>query len=165
MDEARLPDETPEQLVGRLARLKAQAVAATEPHALIIGSDQVAVCGGEVLGKPGTMDNAEAQLSRLSGQTVMFLTGLCLLNSRTGDSSVKVVETPVVFRPLTAVEISDYVQRERPLDCAGAFKSEGLGITLFESIGGTDPDALIGLPLIELCTMLRSQGIVILGKS
>ena len=138
-------------------------MAARFPQALVIGSDQVADCDGDILGKPGTEPRAREQLARLSGKRVRFLTGLCLLNAARGHSHVTVVETPVHFRKLSEEEIADYVAREQPVDCAGAFKSEGLGIALFREIGGSDPNALIGLPLIELCAMLRSEGVSVLG--
>jgi MAF protein len=116
-----------------------------------------------VLGKPGTSERACAQLAELSGRRMRFLTGLCLLNARTDAVQIKVIETPVAFRTLTESEIARYVEIEQPLDCAGAFKSEGLGIALFDSIGGEDPNALIGLPLIALCAMLRAEGVSVLG--
>jgi septum formation protein len=164
-DESPLPGELPQDLVKRLARAKAEAVAAQFPDALIIGSDQMAVCGSDVLGKPGTADRAEAQLTLLSGRSVEFVTGLCLHDARSGHSAVELDLTRVVFRQLTATEVRDYVAREQPLDCAGAFKSEGLGIALFERIEGEDPNALIGLPLIRLCRLLRTAGIAVLGQS
>ena len=164
VDETPLPGEPADKLVARLSLAKARAVAArADKGSLLIGSDQVAVLDGTILGKPGTEANAKDQLARLSGRTVRFLTGLCLSNTATGTHQVRVVETPVRFRKLSAAAIADYVQREQPLDCAGSFKSEGLGIALFETIGGTDPNALIGLPLIELCTLLADQGVAILG--
>lgn len=163
VDETVQEDEPPEHLVRRLAQSKARAVAARFPQALVIGSDQVALCDGEILGKPGTELRAREQLARLSGKRVRFLTGLCLLNAAEGRSHLAVVETPVHFRELSEQEIADYVKREQPIDCAGAFKSEGLGIALFREIGGPDPNALIGLPLIELCAMLRSEGVDVLG--
>ena len=167
VDETPLPGEAPRALVARLAEAKARAVAVYHPAALIIGSDQVAVHladGTEVvLGKPHTAQRARTQLQALSGQHVHFLTSLCLLNAAADKVQLRVVDTPVAFRKLTEREIERYVEREQPLDCAGAFKSEGLGIALFESIGGEDPNALIGLPLIELCTMLRAEGISVLS--
>lgn len=159
VDEGRRSNEDPDALVRRLARDKALAAAAQYPRALIIGSDQVAVCSGEVLGKPGSAERAVAQLARLSGQTVTFLTALCLHDAAAASAELAVVPTAVLFRALSAAEIEHYVARERPLDCAGAFKSEGLGIALFERLEGTDPSALIGLPLIELCRMLRRAGL------
>jgi len=158
VDETRQPDETAHALVERLSLAKARAVAVSSADALVIGSDQVAISGDEILGKPGTVERAVAQLQQLSGQKVQFLTGLALLNTRTGSEHVRLVSTPVTFRQLQQHQIENYVHREMPLDCAGAFKSEGLGIALFEQIGGTDPTALIGLPLIELCTLLQLEG-------
>jgi septum formation protein len=163
VDETPMPGETPEQLVRRLAEAKARAIDTGADAALVIGSDQVAVCDGRTLGKPGTAERARAQLAELAGREVVFLTGLCLLDSATGTVQVAVDTTLVRFRPLSAAEIADYVAREQPLDCAGSFKSEGLGIALFEAIEGKDPNALIGLPLIELCRMLRNAGLRILG--
>lgn len=163
IDESRHADESAAALVRRLAAGKADAVAAAHPAALIIGSDQVAVLGSDILGKPGDPERAIEQLTRLSGQTVAFLTGLCLLDAETAQRQLAVVPTYVRFRELSLQEIRDYVAREEPLDCAGAFKSEGLGIALFEAIEGTDPNALIGLPLIELCRMLRNVGVKVLG--
>jgi septum formation protein len=164
VDESQGTNERPRGLVERLSVAKAQRVADAHPQALIIGSDQVAVCNDQVLGKPGTPDKAREQLALLSGQTVHFLTGLCLLNSANGNIQSTVVEIPVSFRDLTAGQIADYVVREQPLDCAGAFKSEGLGIALFHAIGGSDPNALIGLPLIALCSMLAAEGLSVLGQ-
>ncbi len=163
VDETPLPDEAPRDLVRRLAIAKARAGAEQRPEALVIGSDQLAALDDEVLGKPGTESRAREQLSRLSGRSVTFLTGLCLVDGRTQQEQVEVVETPVRFRQLSQQQIADYVVREQPLDCAGAFKSEGLGIALFESLGGSDPNALIGLPLIALTTMLIKAGLPVLG--
>jgi len=163
VDEMAEPDESPERLVRRLAEAKARAVGVASGPALVIGSDQVAVCGTETLGKPGTVAGARAQLARLAGREVRFLTGLCLLDTVTGTVQIAVDTTRVMFRPLSAVEIEHYVEREMPLDCAGSFKSEGLGIALFESIEGKDPNALVGLPLIDLCRMLRNAGLDVLG--
>lgn len=165
IDETPQDGEAPAALVLRLARQKAAAVAAECPRALIIGSDQVAVCADRVLGKPGSEAGAREQLALLSGTTVQFLTGLCLLDAASDTSQSTLVETRVRFRTLDPAEIADYVHREQPLDCAGAFKSEGLGIALFEAIEGDDPNALIGLPLIALCQMLRRAGVAILGHS
>ena len=162
MDETRLPDETPEQLVRRLSLAKAAAVAVQRPDALIIGSDQVAVIDGEVLGKPGTHDQAVEQLRRASGRRVTFLTGLCLLNADTGRAQEDVVPFGVVFRELADKQIEHYLQREQPYNCAGSFKSEGLGIALFERLEGEDPNTLIGLPLIRLVRMLEKEGVDVL---
>jgi len=129
---------------------------------VVIGSDQVAVCDDRVLGKPGTEDRAREQLAFLSGRQVDFLTGLCVLDG--GAPRLAVVPTRVRFRDLGADEIADYVARERPLDCAGACKSEGLGIALLTSLSADDPTALIGLPLIELCRMLEACGVRVLGN-
>lgn len=167
VDETRRPGEDAEHLVRRLAQTKARAVADHAPAALVIGSDQVALLGepdvGEILGKPGTVERARAQLAALAGHRVTFLTGLCLLDAPSGTAQVAVDRTVVRFRALSTAEINDYVERERPLDCAGSFKSEGLGIALFEAIETADPNALIGLPLIELCRMLRAAGVPVLG--
>jgi septum formation protein len=164
VDETPRPGEAAEPLVSRLSRAKATAVAETvsEP-ALVIGSDQVAVLDGRILGKPGTEARARAQLAELSGRQVRFLTGLCLLTAPAGTAEEAVVVTEVQFRRLDSAEIDDYVARERPLDCAGAFKSEALGIALFEAIRADDPTALVGLPLIALCGMLRRAGMPVLG--
>ncbi|WP_455210998.1 Maf family protein [Kaarinaea lacus] len=159
IDESPLPNETPEVLVKRLAESKARAVAQRHPHSLIIGSDQVAVLNGEILGKPGNHHNAVIQLSKASGQQVIFQTGLCLLNSDTGQAQVSCVPFMVHFRPLSNEQIERYLNYEKPYNSAGSFKSEGLGITLFEKLQGDDPNTLIGLPLIELVRMLEQEGI------
>jgi MAF protein len=162
VDETPLPDETAEALVNRLALAKANAVAATLSAGLVIGSDQVAVFEDEILGKPHTVANAEAQLRRFSGQAVTFLTGLAVVNAAT-DTVQQAIEPFVVhFRELSAAEIRHYVAREQPLDCAGSFKSEGLGIALFHKLQGDDPNSLIGLPLIRLLAMLRHEGLNLL---
>jgi septum formation protein len=168
VDESAFPGESPEALVSRLAQAKANAVAAQLEDALVIGSDQLAAVDGEVLGKPGTEEKACAQLALLSGKEVTFLTGLCVVRAPSNDGDAEaaqfeLVKTPVHFRRLSSAQISDYVAREQPLDCAGAFKSEGLGIALFERLGGDDPNALIGLPLIALCGMLERAGLPVLG--
>jgi len=161
VDESHLPDEPPEQLVQRLSAAKARAGAAQFPDALIIGSDQVAVCDNEILGKPGTHENACRQLSRLAGHRVSFLTGLCLLDAASDHARVDLVAYHVTFRKLTAQQIERYLGEEKPYNCAGSFKSEGLGVSLFESMEGEDPTALIGLPLIRLTTWLNDAGIAI----
>lgn len=162
IDEAARPGETAEQLVVRLAREKAEAVAQRHPGSLVIGSDQAAVLAdGTVLGKPGSVDNAVAQLLRASGSRVTFLTGLCLLNSDTGNAQSCCEPYAVQFRQLDEATVRRYVEREQPLNCAGSFKSEGLGITLFEKFIGDDPNSLIGLPLIRLTDMLRNEGVVL----
>lgn len=159
VDETRLENETPEVLVARLAQAKAEAVANQYPNALIIGSDQVAVNGTEVLGKPGTHEKAIEQLMTTSGKKVTFLTGLALHNSATGDTQVKVVPFHVHFRELTKQQIENYLIVEKPYNCAGSFKSEAFGITLFSKLEGDDPNTLIGLPLIELVQMLETEGL------
>ncbi len=158
-DESPLPGEHPAATAERLAAEKARAVAHAWPDALIIGSDQVAYLGDEVFGKPGTEARAIAQLQRMRGQTVVFHTALALLNTRSGHLQVEGVPTQVRFRDLSDAEIRRYVAKERPLDCAGSAKSEGLGIALLEAMPGEDPTALIGLPLIALSRMLRAEGL------
>jgi 7-methyl-GTP pyrophosphatase len=162
VDEMPLSGEQPSTLVARLAEAKARAVAARHPDALVIGSDQVAVLDGRALGKPGTAAATERQLSSASGRIVEFLTGLCLADTRSGRVQVEVVPYRVRFRTLSGAEIEAYVAREKPFDCAGGFKAEGLGISLFESMEGADPTSLIGLPLIRLCVMLRRAGVDVL---
>lgn len=162
VDESVSAEESPEQLVARLAEAKAKALANDYPNALIIGSDQVAVVDGKIIGKPGNHANAVAQLKRASGKRVIFLTGLCLYNTLSQRSQVEVVPFSVIFRQLTDVQIEHYLQREQPYNCAGSFKSEGLGIALFERLEGDDPNTLIGLPLIRLIRMLESEGFPVL---
>ncbi len=159
IDEDRRPGETPAALVQRLAEAKARAVAAQGRSGLIIGSDQVAVGAGVLLGKPGSVERAIEQLRSLSGREVVFHTGLCLLNTLTDQCQVLDETYKVRFRALDEARIRRYVERDRPLDCAGAFKSEGLGIVLFESLHGRDPNSLIGLPLIALTELLEAEGI------
>jgi len=157
VDEACLPGEAPPALARRLAWAKAKAIAAQHPDAWIIGSDQVAALDTQPLGKPGTRENALAQLGAMSGREIAFHTAVCLLR---GDEPAREATdtTRVRFRDLRAEEIARYVDAEQPLDCAGSFKSEGLGIALFEHIEAKDPTALVGLPLIALSTMLREAG-------
>lgn len=162
VDEIGLPDEEAPALVVRLAEQKARAVARSTPTALIIGSDQAAVLDGNIIGKPGDHPRAVAQLQRASGRTVLFHTGLCLLDSASGQCQVAVEEFRVIFRPLTAMMIETYLQREQPYQCAGSFKSEGLGIALFKRLEGDDPTSLIGLPLIRLTRMLETAGAAVL---
>jgi len=159
VDETRRQDESPDALVLRLSEAKARAGASQYPDALVIGSDQVAVCGNEVLGKPGNHEAACVQLARLSGQQVIFLTGLCLYDASSDDVRVDLVTYQVTFRQLTDQQIDRYLKIEQPYNCAGSFKSEGLGISLFESMQGEDPNALIGLPLIRLTSWLNATGI------
>ena len=158
IDEARHEGETPTNLVMRLAQQKAAALAEQHPDTLIIGSDQVAVLGDQVLGKPGTREKAIEQLSAASGQRVTFLTGLCLLNTTTGRTQVACEPFNVQFRTLKQQQIKRYVDLEQPLNCAGSFKSEGLGIVLFKALEGRDPNSLIGLPLIVLTEFLAAEG-------
>lgn len=161
-DETRHADEAPEAMALRLSEAKARAVAKAHPYALIIGSDQVATVDGKIYGKPGNHEHAVAQLQDLSGKTVNFFTGLCLLNAQTGSVEICGVPTLVTFRSLDGEEIENYLRREPAYNCAGSAKSEGLGIALLAKIVGEDPNALVGLPLIALCNMLRNQGISIL---
>jgi len=161
IDESALPEESAPARAERLAIAKARALAQRFPAHLIIGSDQVAELNGKHLGKPGNRENAIAQLTACSGKTVNFYTGLCLFNSATGEYQSLVEPFAVTFRHLTNEEIERYVDAEQPFDCAGSFKSEGLGIALFESLNGRDPNALVGLPLIALCEILRRVGIAI----
>ncbi len=156
VDETALSDETPIELISRLSRLKAETVAANHPDHWVIGSDQVAELDGQILTKPGEPKAAFDQLKRQSGRTVCFHTGLTLINGETQQMSTDVVTTSVSFRELSDEEIERYLERDNPWDCAGSFKAEGLGITLFSSLSSTDPTALIGLPLICLAEMLRS---------
>lgn len=162
IDETPSPGELPQALVIRLAEAKARALVRDYPGALIIGSDQVACIDGHILGKPGNRANAIAQLERLSGREVIFHTGLCLLDSRHNRAETLVEPFRVFFRPLTRAQIVGYVDREQPFDCAGSFKSEGLGIALFERLEGEDPNTLIGLPLIRLIRLLETKGIDLL---
>lgn len=159
IDETALVNESPASLVARLAEQKARAVATDFPNALIIGSDQVACLDDEIMGKPGDRENAISQLRKASGQTVTFYTGLCLLNSRSGESQVSCELFRVHFRDLSDLQITRYIDREQPFNCAGSFKSENLGITLFSRLEGDDPNTLIGLPLIRLVDMLEQQGV------
>ena len=161
-DETPLPGETPEPLSLRLSEAKARAVANLYPDALIIGSDQVATVDGKIFEKPGNHQNAVEQLRELSGKTVNFFTGLCLLNAQTGKADVRGIPTLVTFRQLTDSEIENYLRREPAYNCAGSAKSEGLGIALLSSMRGDDPNALVGLPLIALCDMLRRQGMAVI---
>lgn len=157
IDESPRPGEHPAAMVTRLSEEKARALARQYNNHLIIGSDQVAVLGTNVLTKPGSFEAAFEQLSSESGKRVKFLTGLALLNTSNDTIEVDMVTTEVAFRQLTDLEITNYLHQDEPYDCAGSFKSEGLGITLFEGIYGTDPTALVGLPLIRLGQMLRIQ--------
>lgn len=166
IDESAINSESPQQLVGRLAEAKARAVEKrmTYDDAIIIGSDQVAVCDGNILGKPGNHENAVRQLSSFVGKTVTFYTGLAVFNTEAQQCEVRVEPFEVEFRQLTTEEIERYVELENPFDCAGSFKSEGLGISLFSGLKGNDPNTLIGLPAIALLDMLRTHGINPLNK-
>ena len=161
-DESALPGESPESTALRLSEAKARAVAPLYPDALIIGSDQVAVLDGQIFGKPGGHAAAVAQLRAMRGRKVNFFTGLCLFDSRTGQSRLRGVPTWVTFRALGDDEIENYLRRERPYNCAGSAKSEGLGIAIIARIEGDDPNALIGLPLIALCDLLAEAGLPVL---
>ncbi len=159
IDESALPGESAQALVKRLAEQKAQAVATSYSQHLIIGSDQVASLEQYILTKPGTIENAKAQLGACSGKTVTFYTGLSLLNSQTGQQLSCVEPFSVKFRVLDEATIERYIALEQPLDCAGSFKMEGLGISLFEKLIGDDPNSLMGLPLIRLVDMLKTHGL------
>jgi len=159
VDETPLADESIDEMVMRLSQAKARAAAETCPDSLIIGSDQSAELNGQPLSKPGGFDKAFQQLRAASGQRIVFHTGLCLYNSATGKSQLASVPYTVVFKSLSDNQIEYYLRREQPYNCAGSFKSEGLGITLFEKFEGEDPNALIGLPLIKLIDMLANEGI------
>lgn len=161
VDESARAGEPALQLAERLALAKAHAVAATRPSALVIGSDQVAWCNGESLGKPGTHDNAVAQLRRLSGRTATFYTAVCVVNSDSGRAICRTVPFEVSFRTLEDALIERYLRQEQPYDCAGSAKSEGLGIALISRMQGDDPNALVGLPLIALVDLLREHGLTI----
>ncbi|NQD92254.1 septum formation inhibitor Maf [Pseudomonas sp. CrR25] len=159
IDERQQPNEDANALVRRLAAEKALALRATHPHHLIIGSDQVAVLDQQILGKPHSFERARTQLLAASGRSVTFLTGLALLNSESGDYQVDCIPFTVHFRTLTEAQISRYLKAEQPYDCAGSFKAEGLGVSLFRSTEGPDATSLIGLPLIRLVDMLHNAGI------
>ncbi|MBN3964877.1 septum formation inhibitor Maf [Pseudomonas gregormendelii] len=159
IDESHRPQEPAIELVKRLAREKAQALAGTFPDHLIIGSDQVAVLGERIIGKPHTFENARDQLLAASGASVTFLTGLALLNSQTGHCQVDCVPFTVHMRTLNQASIERYLHAEQPYDCAGSFKAEGLGVSLFQRTEDPDATSLIGLPLIRLIDMLLVEGL------
>ncbi|MBV2131315.1 Maf-like protein [Pseudomonas sp. MAP12] len=162
IDESALPGESAEQLVRRLAEQKARALAGQHPRHLIIGSDQVAaLADGSILGKPHDFARAREQLHAASGGSVTFYTGLCLHNSQSGHSQVDCIPFTVHFRALDDARIERYLHLEQPYDCAGSFKSEGLGVSLFRSTEGEDATSLIGLPLIRLIDMLLNEGVQI----
>ncbi len=159
LDERLLPAENPRDYVSRLAEAKAQAVAASHPDAVVIGSDQCALRDDEILGKPETHDRALAQLRAAQGKTVVFHTGLCVLHAGTGFREVVVVPFEVEFRVLEEQQLEHYLRVEQPYQCAGSFKAEGYGVCLFRTLRGDDPSALIGLPLLSLVPMLERAGI------
>ena len=163
VDETARDGEGPRDLVLRLAESKAKAGATGYPNALVIGSDQVACIDRDILGKPGNRERAIAQLEQASGREVVFYTGLCLHDSASGQTQVECIPFHVHFRKLFRRRIESYLDREQPYNCAGSFKSEGLGIVLFERLEGDDPNALIGLPLIRLVSMLEQAGMEVLG--
>ncbi len=162
IDESPRPGEQPEQLATRLAREKALALCEQYPHSLIIGSDQVAVLHGRQLTKPGSRTACMEQLQAAAGQAVDFYTGISLIDSASGECHGDMDRCTVCFRPLSKRQISRYVDLEKPYDCAGGFKSEGLGIALFERIAGDDPNALVGLPLIKLVSLLEKFNVQVL---
>lgn len=161
VDESPLPGEPAEVLVARLALAKASAIADRFDQGLIIGSDQVCVCDGQILGKPGTVEKAVAQLMAAQGRSVTFHTGLCVLDAASGRAEQLVEPFTVHFRTLDEAALRRYVEAELPLDCAGSFKCEGMGIVLFKGMEGRDPNALIGLPLIGLIELLARHGLAL----
>jgi len=163
VDETARPGEAPRDLALRLASAKARAVARDFTDALVIGSDQVAHCEGQVMGKPGNYERATQQLRAMRGKTTLFDTALCLIDAKSGREQLLLVPTKVRLRDLSDAEIDAYLRAEEPYDCAGSAKSEGLGIALMEAIEGDDPNALVGLPLIALVTMLRAEGVQLPG--
>ena len=162
VDETPLPGENPRQIACRLAMSKARAIAARFSDAVVIGSDQVADLNGEALGKPLVHDVAVAQLRRMSGQRVIFQTAVAVVCEASRFAQLELAQVAVRFRSLGDAEIEAYLQAEQPYDCAGSAKSEGLGITLLDAIDSDDPTALVGLPLIRTCRMLRAAGIALL---
>jgi septum formation protein len=159
VDESPLPKESPQDTALRLAQIKARKIAETHPQALVIGCDQVATLDGMQLGKPGNHENATKQLRMMQGRTVIFHSALCLYNAKTLTMQAEVVPYEVAFRKLSDEQIERYLRSEEPYNCAGSAKSEGLGIALISSMNGTDPNALIGLPLIKLITMLQNENL------
>jgi len=164
VDESPFPDEEPSALARRLALAKAHAIAARFPQAVVIGSDQVADLNGLALGKPGNHERAVAQLRQMSGQAVVFQTAVAVVCLERGFEEQSLAAVNVEFRDLSEQEIENYLQAEQPYDCAGSAKSEGLGIALLTSIVSDDPTALVGLPLIRTCGMLRNAGLRLLGR-
>ncbi len=165
VDETPAEHEAPHALASRLALAKARAVAALHPEAVVIGSDQVADLNGMPLGKPGTHERAVLQLQRMRGQTVVFQTAVAVVCAATQFEEVDLAAVKVKFRDLSDAEIESYLRTEQPYDCAGSAKSEGLGIALLASIENDDPTALVGLPLIRTCRMLRAAGIALLASA
>lgn len=162
IDESQLENESAQDYVARLALSKARALQTLYPDALIIGSDQTAIINDTIIGKPGSHENAVKQLLDASGQVITFLTAVSILNCRTNQTQTEVVPFNVHFRKLDTQMINNYLHAEQPYDCAGSFKSEGLGIALFDRLEGDDPNTLIGLPLIRLTRMLENEGIKII---
>ena len=163
IDETPQSGEDAETLARRLSRRKAEALCQNFPDHLIVASDQAAQLGDRILGKPGTSEKAVEQLSACSGQPVTFYTGICLLNTKTGQKQLDCIPYTVFFRELSSEQIEYYIKKEEPLDCAGSFKCEGLGVSLFSKMQGDDPNSLIGLPLIRLTRMLLNEGVDILS--
>ncbi len=161
MDESQVEGEAPADFVLRLAELKAATIAPAHPESLIIGSDQVAIADGEILTKPGNHENAITQLKNVSGKSIVFLTGLCVINTANNKNQKDCISYIVHFRDLTEDQIERYLLQEKPYDCAGSFKSEAYGIALVQRMEGNDPTSLIGLPLIRLSEMLRNDGLSI----
>lgn len=162
VDETPLDGEKPQETALRLAQVKARKVGTDYPHALVIGCDQVATLDGEQLGKPLNHANATVQLQKMRGREVTFHSALCLFNASTGNMQALVVPYMVRFRQLTDEQIENYLTKEQPYHCAGSAKSEGLGVALIERMLGEDPNALIGLPLIKLITMLQNEGVSVI---
>lgn len=161
IDETALDGENATTLVMRLSEEKARKVAKSHPAAIVIGSDQVALLNDQILVKPGNHEKARQQLEQVCGQNVVFNTGICVFNATTGSVQIDCIPYSVKFRSLDVNEIERYLAKEKPYDCAGSFKSEGLGVSLLEKMSGDDPTALIGLPLIRLSQMLRNEGIAL----
>ena len=162
VDETALPGESPPETARRLALAKARAVALQFPQAVVIGSDQVADLGGTALGKPGSHEKAVAQLRQMSGQVVIFHTAVAVVCAATGFEQLDLAPVKVTFRRLVDAEIDAYLRAEQPYDCAGSARSEGLGIALLDAIESDDPSALVGLPLIRTCRMIRAAGVKVL---
>ena len=159
MNESQLEGETPTELVLRLAEMKASAIAPAYPDSLIIGSDQIAIADNEILTKPGNHKNAKEQLKKVSQKSIVFLTGLCVINTANNNIQKDCISYTVHFRDLTEDEIERYLLQEKPYECAGSFKSEAYGVALMQRMEGDDPTSLIGLPLIRLSEMLRNENL------